>query len=177
MVGGYRIFPKFRQHLNSLKGIETHIFFSFMVWVKGRQHLNSLKGIETSSALKDIDSSTTRQHLNSLKGIETQAEVYELARPYTDRQHLNSLKGIETGRTSGWAFRKWKEPTTLEFPERDWNQEQIPVKIPVPSDNTWIPWKGLKRNLWLWYCLCRACRQHLNSLKGIETCIYRIWMV
>ena len=66
------------------------------------------------------------------------------------RQHLNSLKGIETMISWFSIIAVLFMPTTLEFPERDWNNSFIDT---ILSNNGY--------------------RQHLNSLKGIETSIFR----
>ena len=165
---------RYRQHLNSLKGIETPVSkenctikLTDNTWIpwkglkqtdhcpawgvygNGRQHLNSLKGIETSEKVDLPKIIRDRQHLNSLKGIETCISCFPCWQRIF-RQHLNSLKGIETlkgecietseGSRSDNTWIPWKGlklllgtlivnlhdcPTTLEFPERDWNIADI----------------------------------------------------
>ena len=94
----------------------------------------------------------------------------QLQRKTSARQHLNSLKGIETAAAMGYAMSADLSPTTLEFPERDWNRHGCRLKMwPGLPDNTWIPWKGLKlQGKKAKHSRLRN-RQHLNSLKGIET--------
>ena len=159
-----------------------------------RQHLNSLKGIETKMIWNPKPGQIVRQHLNSLKGIETQSMKRFLASVLAADNTWIPWKGLKRrARKSAWCLPQ--RPTTLEFPERDWNFLPKPAAAhAVCADNTWIPWKGLKQNgekaadliFFLPTTLefperdwnkdkmpvpspSSGSRQHLNSLKGIET--------
>ena len=142
MIAGW-VSGRYRQHLNSLKGIET--YSSSASDILSRQHLNSLKGIETYNLLCKFINNFTDNTWIPWKGLKHCGVcVIETIAPYP-RQHLNSLKGIETQWNCLSEYQLG--PTTLEFPERDWNPKAISL---------------FNRAL--------ASRQHLNSLKGIETC-------
>ena len=114
-----------------------------------RQHLNSLKGIET--CLKHLELHFQRPDNTWIpwKGLKQIKEYRKVLPAEYLRQHLNSLKGIETFIILKQRTGYFLLPTTLEFPERDWNF------------------------LWWFESSCCWCsgRQHLNSLKGIETFI------
>ena len=164
-------FSACRQHLNSLKGIETKFSTVWLRISKIRQHLNSLKGIETSlGAIRRHSFGVPDNTWIPWKGLKpfwffpfqflllpTTLEFPErdwnflsssTCLRYSARQHLNSLKGIETP-VSALACRQLSQTDNTWIPWKGLKQGRGQSNLwKEQTDNTWIPWKGLKRGIW-----------------------------